>query len=162
MLLIKIIKVDKFVKARWKYFCLIDNHTHNQSGFPRSCRTHNRNKAVGLSTYSLVNYFGVGKIWPKQADKRASIADANLLSAPQNVRKVIQKRTRIKITKWWFNITSKDRSSFKSSPPQKFTQNGGRSWLFPPKTRRSMLLWEMFPKSGSSTTCCSWSTQSSL
>ena len=161
MFLTMIIKVDNFVEARWKYFCLVDNHTPNQSGFPRSNRSHNRNEAVRLSTNSLVHYW-VGKIWPKQADRRASIPDANLLSASQNVRKDIQKMTRIKITKWWINITSKDRSSFKSSPPQRFTQNGNRFWSFWSKTRRSMLHWEMFAKSGSSTTSCSWSTQSSL
>ena len=77
----------------------------------------------------------MGKIWPKQADKRASIPDANLLSASQNVRKVIQKMTKIKITKWWINITSKNWSSFKSSPPQRFTQIGGRSWLFSSKNK---------------------------
>ena len=133
-----------------------------QSGFPRSRRTHNRNKAVRFSTYSLVHQFGVGKIWPKQADKKSSILDANLSSASQNVRKVIQQKTKIKILKWWINITSKDRSSFKSSPPQVCTQNGGHSWIFLSKTKRSMLHWEMFAKSCSCTAYCSWPTESSL
>ena len=38
------------------------HHTSNQSIFPRSCWTRNRNKAVRLSAYSLVHCFGVGKI----------------------------------------------------------------------------------------------------
>ena len=76
--------------------------------------------------------------------------------------KLYKKMTRNKIFKWWINKMSKDQSSFKSSPPQTFKQNGGCSWLFPLKTRRSMLHWEMFAESGSSTICCPWSTQSSL
>ena len=156
------LKVDDFVEAGWKYFFLIDNLTPNESGFSRSCRAHNRNETVRLSAYALNHCFGVGRIWPKQAEKSANIPDANLLSASQSVRKVIQKITRIRITKWWIKITSNDQSSFLFSPQQKFRLNGGRSWLFSSKTKRSMLHLEMFVKSGSSTTCCSFFRQMSL
>ena len=81
---------------------------------------------------------------------------------PQKAWEVIQKITRIGITKWWIKITSNDRSSFIFSPQQKFRLNGGRSWLFSSKTNRSMLHWEVFVKSGSSTTCCSFFRQMSL
>ena len=78
----------------------IDNHTPNESGFSRSCWAHNRNETMRLSAYALKHGFCVGRIWPKQADKSANMPDANLLSASQSVRKVIQKITRIRITKW--------------------------------------------------------------
>ena len=150
------IKVDDFVKAGWKYFFLIDNHTPNQSGFSRSCRAHNRKEAMRLSAYALNQCFGVGRKRPKQTDKSANMPDANLSSASQSVRKGIQKITRIRITKWWIKITSNERSSFTFLSQQKLRLNGGRWWLFSSKTNRSMLHWEMFVKLGSSITCCSF------
>ena len=162
ILLIMFIKVDDFVEAGWKYFFLIDNHTPNESIFSRSCRAHSRNETVRLSAYALNHCFGVGRIWPKQANKSANMPAVNLLSASQSVRKVIRKITRIRITKWWMKITSNDRSSFIFSPQQKFRVNGGRSWSFLSKTNRSMLHREMLVKSASSTTCCSFFRQMSL
>ena len=69
---------------------------------------------------------GVGKIWPNLADKRASNPQANLLSRAK-CKENCTKNNRITTTKWWNNIASKSLSSFESSPPQRFTLNGGRS-----------------------------------
>ena len=94
-----LVKIYYFVEARRKYFLLVANHTTNESRFPRACRANNRNETMRLCAYSLVHCLGAGSMWPKQADKSASIPDANLFSASQTVRKVIQKMTRIKITR---------------------------------------------------------------
>ena len=51
--------------------------------FPDPAGLHNRNETVKLSAYALNHCFGVGRIWPKQADKSANMPDANLLSASQ-------------------------------------------------------------------------------
>ena len=151
-LLIMFIKEDDFVEAGWKYFLLIDNHTPNQSGFSRSCRAHYRNEAMRLSANGFNHCFVSVEYGPSRLPKMLIC----LLSASKSVRKVIQKTTRIRITKCWIKITSNDRSSFTFSRQQKFRLNGGRSWLFSSKTNRSKLHWEMFGKSGSSTTCCSF------
>ena len=137
IMLILFIKVNDFIEAGWTYFFLIHNHTPNQSDFFRSCRAHNRNEAKRLSAYALNHCFGVGRMWLKKADKSGNMPDANLLSASQNVR-------------------SNNWSSFLFSRQQKFSLKGGRSWMFASKTKRPTLHWEMFVKSGSSTTCCSF------
>ena len=103
---------DNVYKSKW--FCrswvkifFLDWQSYAQwVCFSRSCRAHNRNETVRWSAYALNHCFGVGRIWPKQADKSANMPDANLLSASQSVRKVIQKTTRIRITKWLIKITS--------------------------------------------------------
>ena len=80
-----------------KNVLLIDNHTPNQSGFPDPPWAHN-NEAMTPGAYSLNQCFGVVETWPKQADKSATMHNANLSSASRSVRKIIQK-TRLKITK---------------------------------------------------------------
>ena len=54
---------------------------------------------MGLRTDSFVHYLGAGRMWPKHADKSASIPEANLFSVSQTVRKVMQNTTNIKIIK---------------------------------------------------------------